>query len=65
MKNKIIRKITAGFMLLVFALSNTLSIVSAADMSIPAVRSQGPISTLDINSEAQIQNGDSLVNLSL
>ena len=64
MKNKLREKIIASLILLFFAFSNTTAVI-AADMSIPLVRSQKPVTSLDINSEVQLQNGDSLVNLSL
>ena len=64
MKNRLREKIIASLILLFFAFSNTTAVI-AADMSIPLVRSQNPVTTLDINSEVQLQNGDSLVNLSL
>ena len=64
MKNKLREKIIASLILLFFALSNTTAVI-AADMSIPLVRSQSPVTSLDINSEVQLQNGNSLVNLSL
>lgn len=65
MKNINKKKIIASIMLLVFALSNSLTAVIASDMNMPVVRSQEPVTTLDINSEVKLQNGDSPVNLSL
>ena len=64
MKNKLREKVIASLILLVFAISNTTMVI-AADLGMPIVRSQNPVTTLDINSEVQLKNGDSLVNLSL
>ena len=64
MKNKLREKIIASLMLLIFGIANTTAVV-AADMDIPVVRTQQPVTTLDINSGVQLPNGDSLVNLSL
>ena len=64
MKNKLREKIIASLMLLIFGIANTTAAI-AADMSIPNVRSQQAVKSLDINSEVQLPNGDSLVNLSL
>ncbi len=65
MKNITMKKILAIIMLFMFGFGNTLSVSIASDMSIPVVRSQQPVTTLDLNAEVQIQNGDSPVNLSL
>ncbi len=64
MKNKLREKVIASLILLVFAISNTTMVI-AADLGMPIVRTQNPVTTLDINSEVQLKNGDSLVNLSL
>ena len=63
MKNKLREKIIASLILTIFALSNTA--VIGAELNIPIVRSQKPVTALDINSDVQLKNGNSLVNLSL
>ncbi len=64
MKNKIRNKIIAGVMMLSFAFSGVSPVAFAQDVS-PVIRSQQPITSMDINSDTQIQNADSIVNLSL
>jgi len=64
MKNKIKRKFIAGVMMLSFAFSGVSPLALAQDAA-PVVRSQQQITSMDINSDNQIQNGDSIVNLSL
>ena len=65
MKNKIGTKLIAGFMLTAFALTNSISAVFAFNDYIPAIRSEAGATSLDVNSDIQIGNADSIVNLSL
>lgn len=64
MKNNIKRKFIAGVMMLSFAFTGVSPLAFAQDVT-PVVRSQQPITSMDINSDTQLQNGDSIVNLSL
>ena len=63
MKNKIREKFVASVMILSFAVMGVSPVALAQDS--PVIRSQQPITSMDINSDTQIQNADSLVNLSL
>ena len=63
MKNKIREKFVASVMILSFAVMGASPVALAQDS--PVIRSQQPITSMDINSDTQIQNADSLVNLSL
>ncbi len=64
MKNKMRSKFIAGVMMLSFAFTGVSPLAFAQDVA-PVVRSQQPITSMDINSDTQIQNADSIVNLSL
>ncbi len=64
MKNKMRKKIIAGVMMLSFAFMGVSPLAFAQDVA-PVVRSQQTITSMDINSDTQIQNADSIVNLSL
>ena len=63
MKNKIREKFVVSVMMLSFAVMGISPVALAQDS--PVIRSQQPITSMDINSDTQIQNADSLVNLSL
>ena len=63
MENKIKRKFIAGVMIMSFAFTGVSPLAFAQDVA-PVVRSQ-QITSMDINSDTQIQNADSIVNLSL
>lgn len=63
MKNKIREKFVVSVMMLSFAVMGVSPVALAQDL--PVIRSQQPITSMDINSDTQIQNADSLVNLSL
>lgn len=64
MKNKVRKNLVTGLMLISFALTGISPAVYAQDDT-PVIRSQQPIKSMDINSDLQIKNADSLVNLSL
>ncbi len=64
MENKIRKKIIASLMMLSFVLTGVSPVVYAQDET-PVIRSQQPIKSMDINSDLQIKNADSIVNLSL
>ena len=64
MENKIRKKIIAGVMVLSFAFMGVTPLSYAQDTE-PVIRNVQTIKSMDINSEGQIQNGDSIVNLSL
>lgn len=64
MKNKIKKNLVTGLMLISFALTGISPAVYAQDDT-PVIRSSQPIKSMDINSDLQIKNADSLVNLSL
>lgn len=63
MNNK--KKIIAGILAMTFLFMGLPSGVVAATTTKPVLRSEQPISNLDINSETRIPNADSIVNLSL
>ncbi len=63
MNNK--KKIIAGFLTMAFLFMGLPSGVVAATTTKPVLRTEQPISNLDINSETRIPNADSIVNLSL
>ena len=64
MKNKIRKQFIAGVMVLSFAFWGISPLAYAQDTE-PVIRSTQTIKSLDLSSEGQIQNGDSIVNLSL
>ncbi len=64
MKNKMREKFIASLMILSFTVMGTSPLACAQDDT-PFIRSQQPITSIDINSETRIQNGNSPVNLSL
>ena len=63
MNNK--KKIIASILTMTFLFMGLPSGVVAATTTKPVLRSEQPISNLDINSETRIPNADSIVNLSL
>lgn len=64
MRSKISKKIISGVMAMSFLMMNISSVAFAQDGS-PVIRSEQAIKSMDINSDTQIKNGDSIVNLSL
>ena len=63
MKNKFVKKLIATTMIWSFVFTYTTPAVLAAGT--PKIRSEQAITTLDVNSEDQIHNANSMVNLSL
>lgn len=64
MKNKIRKQFIAGVMVLSFAFMGVSPLAYAQDAE-PVIRTVQTIKSLDLSSDGQIQNGDSIVNLSL
>lgn len=64
MKNKIRKQFIAGVMVLSFAFMGISPLAYAQDAE-PVIRTVQTIKSLDLSSDGQIQNGDSIVNLSL
>jgi len=64
MKNKIRKQVIAGVMILSFAFMG-VSPLAYAQGADPVIRTTQTIKSMDLSSDGQIQNGDSIVNLSL
>ena len=65
MKNKIRQKFIAGLLILTFTVTNLTSASFAFSDYSPVLRNGTGASSLGVNSDVKIANGDSIVNLSL
>lgn len=64
MKSKLSQKLIAGLMTMSFVVMGIPSIAYGQDVT-PVIRSEQSIKSMDINSDLQIKNANSIVNLSL